>query len=170
MVVDTGRYHEALDLHHEIIAEYGESGNLAELPKARQNLAWLLCKLERCVGAQVQIDAARGGLAPDDDLHVLLDVVAGAVALARGDVDGAVELLEGVVPRAKAIAVEAYPLLGPELAAGLARALVAQGKDLTRARVLSEQAREGYRALGRTWDAEEFERWLGAVGMMVTRP
>lgn len=124
--IDAGRHTEAIATHQALVSEYDAGGDAAERPKARQNLAWLLCEAERCVGAQGQIDAARAELMPGDALHVLLDVVQGRVLLASGDAAGAVRVLEAVMSRAEPLGVE-HPRLAVELEDALARAREAQG-------------------------------------------
>lgn len=165
ILVEMGHHEEALLLHEKLLREHVVGGNQAEQPRARQNLAWLLCQTQQCERAQEHIDAARAQLPAGDELHVLLDVVQGMVRLARGDAAEAVAVLEAVALRVDGVSAEEHPLLRPELAATLARALALQGSDLARARGLAEQAREGYRALGREREAAEVETWMAAMGL-----
>jgi tetratricopeptide (TPR) repeat protein len=129
-------------------------GNLADLLHEIGDLAAAKTAAERALAIR-----EKTLVATHPDLANGLQNLAG-IELSAGKSAVALPLLERAVAIYEMHSGTQEGELGARFA--LARALVAEGGDATRARAEAEKAREGLRAAGRMADAGEIDAWLAA--------
>lgn len=146
LLAQYGRYERALAVHELIEDELRDALPPSQRAVLNHTIAWLMCRVGRCVDAKWRFEAAL--LGDDYRLSIYANIGLAEIDLALGEPDNAAARLERALPQLEALEpddlnrqaqAEAWILL--------ARANFARGIELAPSRELLNRARGEYEAL-----------------------